>query len=132
METSNIMETKPMGLKARIKNKEQSEIRRALRAAKGKITDAAASLGMSPSLLGYKLRNTYPDLGSLAGDLREKNGQSRGRGRPRKPRRDGPRSKAKIRAAWKKHGTYAGVARDLGIPASTVRSLVNEYGIHSP
>jgi transcriptional regulator with GAF, ATPase, and Fis domain len=108
---------------------ERKKLRKAIVAAKGSIGDAAKELDMAASTLNSKLNRHHPELQEYARKLREKNIGHRGRGRPRFT--DANRTKKAVAKAWKESGgVYAECARLLGLAQSTVKQLVERYGLN--
>ena len=117
-------------LKQDMQKAEAAAIKVALIENNGSILITAKALGMPAATLSYKLEKN-PALKAKAAALREKASGHSGSGRPRKT--DENRTKKSVRAAWVRNGySYAAAGRDLNLPASTVRLLIDRYKLTRP
>lgn len=115
-------------LRDRVREAERSAIEKALIKHSGIVGRAADELSMPKSSLATLLVHRYPDLGKEAEKMRASIGMSAGPGRPFEPTHDA----ADVARAWKQsEQTVAACARILGLPRTTMRSLLYRYGLLS-
>jgi transcriptional regulator with GAF, ATPase, and Fis domain len=105
---------------------EAAKLKEILLRAEGNLKVAAGLLDMPKSTLSTTLQRKHPTLLAYARRLRARKGNERGRPRAVNPAHD----KKTVGTAWRKAKQVLAVAaRDLGIPASTLRDLLIRYDL---
>ena len=105
---------------------EAAKLKEILLRAEGNLKTAADLLDMPKSTLSTTLQRKHPALLDYARRLRARRGNERGRPRLRSPAHD----KKSVGSAWRKSKHCLAVAaRELGIPASTLRDLLVRYDL---
>lgn len=112
--------------KQSMREHEAKQMKDVLLLVSGNLKSASEILGMPKSTFSTALRRKHPKLLDYARSLRARQGNERGR-----PRNTDPaHNKKSVGTAWRrsKH-CIAVAARDLSIPASTLRDLLIRYDL---